>query len=297
MRTAKPTPRLPAKVRQSPHVAVDPYLIPGTDILQNKAGIVDAAELSAFEREATAVRSFEAMKNPIPGDFDFDHLKAIHEHLFQDVYAWAGQTRTITMSKGSSEFRVEYIDSFAKQIFSQLKTDNHLKGLDRITFVQKSAELLGNINAMHPFREGNGRAQRAFMDQVAQNAGRAFQWSKISAEEMIAASIESLNWSDAKLEAVIAKALIEALQDQDRLARLELLAKSAPEAYAAIISARENILKLSGGNIESVHSRTALADAMTDRLLGYHESGADLRQLVRQTAPRQPQNRNPDRDR
>ena len=81
-------------------MSADPYLIPGTDTLRNKAGITDRATLDNFEREVTTARSFELIANPIDGNLDYDHLKDIHQHLFQDVYEWAGKPRTIGISKG-----------------------------------------------------------------------------------------------------------------------------------------------------------------------------------------------------
>ena len=161
-------------------MSADPYLIPGTDTLRNKAGITDRATLDNFEREVTTARSFELSANPIDGNLDYDHLKDIHQHLFQDVYEWAGE--------------------------------DHLKGLDREQFVDRAAHYLNEINVLHPFREGNGRSQRAFMDHVAENAGRAFQWSKVSPKEMIDASIHGYAVDTAKLKDVLDKALIEPLK-------------------------------------------------------------------------------------
>ena len=157
-------------------MSVDPYLIPGTDTLRNKAGITDRATLNDFEREVTTARSFELIAKPIEGNFDFDHLKDIHKHLFQDVYEWAGKPRTIGISKGGHQFEwPEQLQRSADKVFGELAQEDHLKGLDREEFVDRAAHYLNDINVLHPFREGNGRSQRAFMDHVAENAGRAFQ--------------------------------------------------------------------------------------------------------------------------
>ena len=91
--------------------------------------------------------------NPVGGKLDFDHFKAVHEGLFQDVYDWAGQTRAVEISKGHSAFApAQHIDSHAQKVFGDLAAENHL----------------GEINALHPFRDGNGGARRAFMDQIAE---------------------------------------------------------------------------------------------------------------------------------
>ena len=71
--------------------AIDDYVYPGTTVLRNKAGIQDQAALDAFEADATAVRMLELLEQPIPGTYDFAHLCAMHRHLFQDVYEWAGE--------------------------------------------------------------------------------------------------------------------------------------------------------------------------------------------------------------
>lgn len=83
-------------------MAIDPYLIPGTKTLQNKLGITDSATLSTFERKFTSARDAAAITNPAPGNLDFDHLKYIHKNLFQDVYEWAGQVRTVNIAKGEA---------------------------------------------------------------------------------------------------------------------------------------------------------------------------------------------------
>ncbi|MGH9722284.1 MAG: Fic/DOC family protein [Bryobacteraceae bacterium] len=85
---------------------MDPYLYPGTEVLRNIPDIHDAARLAAFEANATAARLAELGKRPLPGDFDIAHLQAIHQFVFQDVYSWAGQFRTVNISKGGHLFGV-----------------------------------------------------------------------------------------------------------------------------------------------------------------------------------------------
>lgn len=194
-------------------MSADPYLIPGTDTLRNKAGITDRATLDNFEREVTTARSFELIANPIDGNLDYDHLKDIHQHLFQDVYEWAGKPRTIGISKGGHQFEwSERLQRSADKIFGELAGEDYLKGLDRGQFVDRAAHYLNEINVLHPFREGNGRSQRAFMDHVAEDTGRAFQWSKVSPKEMVDASIHGYAVDTSKLKDVLDKALIEPLK-------------------------------------------------------------------------------------
>src|SRR5262245_4049099 len=99
----------------------DPYCYAGTDILKNKAGLKDEALLRDFELEMAALRSREALPG---GHFDVAHYHAVHHHLFQDVYAWAGQDRKVRMNKGQSVFCYpENIDREAKKLFRTLDRD------------------------------------------------------------------------------------------------------------------------------------------------------------------------------
>ena len=87
----------------------DPYLWPGTATLRNKLGILDGDLLDYHERELVTQRTRQGVPG---GNFDLAHLRAIHLHLFQDVYDWAGQIRTVEMSKGGSQFQFrQYIQT------------------------------------------------------------------------------------------------------------------------------------------------------------------------------------------
>jgi fido (protein-threonine AMPylation protein) len=78
---------------------LDPYLYPGTQTLENRPGLRDAQQLEAFERTTTGERLHELHERPLPGNFDVAHLKAIHRHIFQDVYLWAGEFRIVALGK------------------------------------------------------------------------------------------------------------------------------------------------------------------------------------------------------
>ncbi|MDR1849721.1 MAG: Fic family protein [Zoogloeaceae bacterium] len=149
----------------------DPYVYPGTYVLKNKFDLRDEEALREAEYRATARRAAELERKPIKGNFDMKHLQAYHKHLFQDVYQWAGKSRTIGISKGDTFAAVEYLDSFMKDIHKRLEKDNFLRGLEKKEFVSKFTEVYGDINALHPFREGNGRSTREFMKQLAYEAG------------------------------------------------------------------------------------------------------------------------------
>ena len=161
------------------------YCYPNTNILKNKFGIMDMSILYEAEREYSMVRYAELENMGVTGRFDLKHLQAIHRYLFQDVYEWAGETRTVDISKGN--------------ISSKLKMS------------QKIAYYLAEINAIHPFREGNGRTQRMYCEQLCMGNGRFYlDFSEISSEEMLQASIESFEKKDYKLmEQIIYKCLKE----------------------------------------------------------------------------------------
>jgi Fic/DOC family len=132
---------------------VDPYAYPGTDVLKNKPGIRNEQVLRTFEYEQTARRAQELNRKPIAEKFDLDHLKAIHKHLFRDVYAWAGEVRTVNISKDSLGFApAPYIESHGRTVAADLAKENYLKGLGKPKFVERLAHHFTEFNVLHPFR-------------------------------------------------------------------------------------------------------------------------------------------------
>lgn len=159
---------------------LDPYLVPRTQVLRNKLGLTDEIALRQYDYEASAARAMELRERPIAGRFDLDHLKAIHRHLFQDVYEWAGQPRTTGLSKGGSSFvRVELIDAVGAKLAQRLEADGYLRGLDKGMFTKKLTEHFAAWNSMHAFREGNGRATREFFGELARGAGYVIDFRRI----------------------------------------------------------------------------------------------------------------------
>jgi cell filamentation protein len=138
--------------------ADDTYCITGTSVLKNKAGITDQKLLDEFEADFTAIRLLELAQTPVIGVFDLEHLCKIHEYLFQDVYDWAGKTRSVDIVRGDSRFcNVRHIDSYSDNVFCELAAENYLLNLAPSDFARRLAHYLSEINAIHPFREGNGR--------------------------------------------------------------------------------------------------------------------------------------------
>ena len=170
----------------------DPYVYPSTPILRNLADIRDAERLIRFESDHCFARLLELYENPIPLGFDSNHLKRIHHHLFQDVYAWAGEFRTVNMAKGNSIFaRPEYILPELQKVLDRLVGENFLRGADSRGFCERAAYFFAELNALHPFREGNGRAHREFLRGLAVEAGYELAWDLVTKEELVAASIAS----------------------------------------------------------------------------------------------------------
>lgn len=146
-------------------------------------------------------------KHSLPGDFDFHHLQRIHQYIFQDIYDWAGKIRVCDIAKTNLFCKVEYIPLTADEIFGELRSDHYLQGLSRDQMIERLSYYLGEINALHPFREGNGRTQREFLRELAKTCGYRLQWEKITPEEMLAASIDSFVKKYEKMEALFDKCI------------------------------------------------------------------------------------------
>ena len=169
-------------------MAEDPYGDPISGVLYNKLGLETAAELEAAEREITHAALILLDETPVPASYDLPHLRAIHQRIFGDIYEWAGQLRTVTIGKGAMFCLPQYIESSSTVIFRELRGEKFLRGLGRDVFSRRLAYFLGEVNALHPFREGNGRAQRAFFGQLARDAGYALAWQHLDAARNVAAS-------------------------------------------------------------------------------------------------------------
>ena len=179
----------------------DSYCYPGTTVLKNRAGLRSQADLDFFEEEATAQRFAE----PLPsGKLDLRHLRAIHRHLFQDVYTWAGALRTVRISKGGSSFCYpEHIESEIERLFVDLARQKNLSGLDAESFAGRAAHSLAELNAIHPFREGNGRTQLTFLTLLAETAGHPLAMERFDPGEVMQAVIESFGGDEKPLAALI----------------------------------------------------------------------------------------------
>ena len=182
----------------------DPYLYPGTDVLRNIPDLRDPAQLAAFEANETTHRLALLGVNPIPGQFDAAHLKAIHHFIFQDVFPWADEFRTVNLAKGGHLFGLlAFVESALTKVLANLVREHYLNGLDPKAFSQRAGHYLGEINAIHPFREGNGRSQREFIRELGWRSGHRIRWTGITAQEMIEASRRSFLSADSTLFATL----------------------------------------------------------------------------------------------
>lgn len=167
----------------------DPYCYKGTEILKNRPGLRDARQLGRFEAAMTAQRAEEPFP---PGRLSVAHYCAVHHHLFQDVYRWAGRFRVIRMGKGNSMFCYpENVRREMAALFGRLRAWGYLQGTANGEFASRAAAFLADLNAIHCFRDGNGRCQLAFMAMVANHAGHPFKLQRLRPRRFLAAMIRS----------------------------------------------------------------------------------------------------------
>jgi cell filamentation protein len=167
----------------------DALCYPGTAVLRNKAGLQDQSQLDAFELVMVITR---AKENWPSGLLDVRHYLSLHHHLFQDVYDWAGTIRTIRIGKDGSWFCFpEHIASEMEKLFGQLAGEGHFQALTGAEFAGKAARFLSELNAIHPFREGNGRVQMSLLTLLADNAGLPFNVAALEPERAMQAMIGS----------------------------------------------------------------------------------------------------------
>lgn len=183
----------------------DPYVYPGTAVLKNKLDLRDPEELDRAERRLVQTRIQEGAP---AGRFDLAHLRAIHRHLFQDVYEWAGELRTLEISKGGSQFQFrQYIETGMADVHRRLEASSFLRGLNRADFAREAGKIIGDVNYVHPFREGNGRTQALYLQQLAAQAGHKLDLTQIDPQGWVGGSIASHRGGYDRLGEVIARAL------------------------------------------------------------------------------------------
>lgn len=197
------------------------YCYKDSDVLINKLNITDEKDLYDAERGLVTLRTAQLNEEPIKGYFDFNHLKSIHKFLFQDVYRWAGDSRNCNIAKQDLFCLCEYIDSFANDIFGRLKKEQYFIKYSYEIKLKKLVELFADINALHPFREGNGRSQREFIEELAKINGIDLNLTTISKDDMIVASHDSINGHYEKLFDIFKKNSVP-LSEEERICFIKL---------------------------------------------------------------------------
>lgn len=193
----------------------------------NLVGATTLEDLAYKERTLTNLRAKAWQQQPIKGNFDYKHLKTLHHYIFQDVYTWAGLDRYDMglygfMTKGESAFcKGDFIPNQARAIFEHLTKNNVYKDCIKLDdFAKHLTNFMADLNALHPFREGNGRVQRLFLNDIAKNAGFMLDLNLTPKEQMLEASIQSINGNSDKLFMLVRNNLYQHTQ-QDMQKRLE----------------------------------------------------------------------------
>ena len=191
-------------------------IYPGTQVLVNELDLRDAAALDAAERLFTDIRIAEGLPSAceLP---TYAAFKAIHHHLFQDLYSWAGTERLYTTGRGATPFAVPgMIASWMERQFTAFRQANQFRDLSPDVFAQQAAELINEINAGHPFVEGNGRVQRIWLAGVAERAGFEFSIRPEDRGPWYAASRIGFEQSDHAPMAALLLSRIQALDGDER---------------------------------------------------------------------------------
>jgi len=156
--------------------------------------ITNTEELERAEASITTTEIALLTEQPVDGNFDLSHLEAIHQRLFGTIYDWAGKIRTIELDRDTTKFaNTEFIPDAAKKIFDELAKEKYLDELSDEDYITRMAHYYSEVNILHPFREGNGRTQRAFFSLLASRTGRFIAWDKMDPAENIDASIAAYN--------------------------------------------------------------------------------------------------------
>lgn len=151
----------------------------GKPILRNLVDAKSYAELRQIEDDFVGVRGPTLRAAGIPASYDLDGLRAIHHHLFQDVYAWAGDVRTVDIVKGTPFASPADAEPMLGQVAEAVQMTDHLRQVPEARIPEALARIYNVVNTAHPFREGNGRTQREFVTALAAESGHGLDWTKV----------------------------------------------------------------------------------------------------------------------
>ena len=168
------------------------YCYPDTSVLKNKLSITDNNILKDFEEEITIAKQLQMLEFPLHGKFTKSHLLNIHKFLFEDIYPFAGKIRKEQIGKANDWFYPpNLIDVELTKVFEIIKATKQLTNLNSNDFFDKSAFCMAELNAIHPFREGNGRAIREFIRLLSNHNGYNLNWGNADKKVLLESSINS----------------------------------------------------------------------------------------------------------
>ena len=165
-----------------------PYVYPGTPVLINLFDITSGSALGRVVNTVTSLRGEQLKAQSLPGEFDLAQLCALHHALYQDIFAWAGQVRTVDTERDDQVFSpAADIPAELQRIHDELKGENFLRGLGPEAFADRLADYYYRIYAVHPFRDGNSRVLRQFCAALAAAAGYRLDFAVIDRTALLAA--------------------------------------------------------------------------------------------------------------
>ena len=184
------------------------YCYPNSNVLINKLDIRDGNKLYEYEKRIVSLKLLALQMQGITGNFNMQHFISIHKYLFEDIYDWAGKIRNVDISKKGTQFaKAKEIEELASACFSRLKSENYFMNQDFKPFVNNIVDFYCVTNILHPFREGNGRTQRIFISQLIRHAGYEIEFSKISADDLMSATIKAANGVNDYLKDIFTKVI------------------------------------------------------------------------------------------
>ena len=193
-------------------IDVDPYINPKTGILFNKVGAKTQKQLDKAEAEITyiVIATLTIGSRPDTLTFNTQLILDIHKEVFRDIYKWAGLTRTHDISKGTSYFaHAQFIQSSLDSLTRELQNDTRFQSDNTDDVVNGLTHYYAELNAIHPFREGNGRTARTFLRLLALKNGYDIEWAKMEKDANIQASIESIKGNNVPLHAMLSPIVIK----------------------------------------------------------------------------------------
>jgi len=191
----------------------DPYLYPQLNVMRNRLGIRQAERLAQAAYEFTALRAATLSLGPLLRGLP--HLCAIHQHLYQDIFNWAGDIRQMAIYQADTRFcHFAYIEKEGNALMQDLEEEGYLVGLEKADFINRLSHYYCEINVLHPFRIGNGIVQRIFFEQLAIQAGYQLDWRGIDPEAWAQAKQSGAMGDLSALNTIFSKVVSEARETE-----------------------------------------------------------------------------------